>query len=627
MDTIHENGGRRDDRLSPLDATFLYIERPNQQLHVGAVALIDGTLPFDDLTERLAGGLSRFDRYRQRPRRPVFDLGPARWEDDPHYDPRRHIHRVVVPAPGGERELHRTVDELFALPLDHGRPLWDTYVLEGLARGRSAILSKVHHCMIDGVSGLQVLDATMSDASGGPGAMAYQPNGGAGAAAAAAPQKATAGGLWGMLDGVRAVMSAAAHPLETLAGARDAAGAAALVATIARDPARPMPFNGTLGTTRRIVWATFALDDFLAMRGAAGCKVNDVVLAVITGALRRYVRGRGVPPDGRTIRALVPVSVRRPDEQLTLGNRVSAIFADLPLDVADPIARLERIARGMRRSKERGDPRAFDMVLGAAGALPTALAPFVTRLTMMRPLVHTVCTNVPGPRDPRTILGRPVLAIHPIVPLAVGIGLGFAILSYGGTLSICATADAELVPDAERVAAALDASADELAAALGTARHVAATAAGEDGRRESALSTVASLMTTSVTTLAPNDTLADAWKLMQRARIRHLPVTDRRGKLVGLVSHRDLLAASQSSLAFRDLDDRLRVLAWAYVADVMEMHVTTIGADEPAAEAAARMMRLKIGCLPVLGPDGRLAGIVTEEDFLRWATVQMASAA
>jgi WS/DGAT/MGAT family acyltransferase len=604
-------------QLSPLDASFLYLERTTEPLHVGSVVLLDGAVSLEALRVLLGARLGALPRYRQRPVRPAFDLRPPAWEDDPDFDPGRHVRRIVVPAPGGEAELHSTVDMLFTLPFDRRRPLWQAFLLDGLAGGRSAVLSKVHHCMIDGISGAQVMElmtdaSPAGEASAPPDGERVSPGDG-GAPASYTPVRRA-------LAAMRSALATAADPAGTIEQIRHAMEAAGTLVALARAPLPALPLNGPLSGERRIVWATFALDDLLAMRGAAACKVNDVVLAIITGALRRWLASRNALRPGTAVRTLVPVSLRGASERLTLGNRVSAMIATLPVDVADPIARLARIAEETRRLKERGQPQAFGLMLSLAGTLPSALAPVMAGLTSRFPLVNTVCTNVPGPLDVRYLLGRRVLEMHPIVPISLGMGAGFAILSYAGTVSIAANADPRLVPDAESLPSALTASAAELAASLGLSPAPAPVAAATGP-------TVADLMTAEVVTVGPGDSLAIAWEMMRAHRIRHLPVIGPRGDVVGLVTHRDLLGASQSTLAFRSEAERVRLLSWARVGEVMETHLGIATPDEPAAAAGTRMARHKIGCLPVVGPAGRLAGIVTQEDFLRWATSHMATSA
>lgn len=600
-----------DDRLTPLDASFLYLERPTELLHVGAVAVLESAPPFETLVETLSERLGALERYRQIPVRPTLDVAAPRWCPDPRFDPRRHIHRIAVAPPGDEAAFQRTLQELFAEPLPADRPLWDCWLIEGLAGGRAALLTKVHHCMIDGVSGVQVLEV-MTDGwearLGGTPAVVDVPG----------PVRRVGELASGVAARVGSVLGAVVNPSRAVAGLRAAATSASTVLGVIGERLQPFPFNGAIGPERRVVWATFDLDEFLAIRGAAGCKVNDVALAVIAGALRRLLPVEATTPP-RRVRALIPVNVRREDEHLRLGNRVSGMFAALPVDVADARERLQVVAAEMRANKENGQGQVFDLALGLVGLVPSVLAPALTRVTQRWPIAHTVCTNVPGPRETRSLLGRRVLDLHPLVPLAADIGLGFAILSYGHTVSITATADPRLVPDIHRLPAALRASADELALHLGVRDHV------EHGHPPYADAiTVGDLMTRDVVRIQAGALLADAWKTMRERRIRHLPVVDRHGVLTGLVTHRDLLAASPSSLALHDERERVRGLGWATAADIMETHVSTAAAAESAADVALRMVRQKIGCLPVVDARGALVGIVTEEDFLRWSATLLA---
>ncbi|HJQ83438.1 MAG TPA: wax ester/triacylglycerol synthase family O-acyltransferase [Candidatus Binatia bacterium] len=578
-------------RLSPLDASFLYWERPHQRMHVGCLALLDGPVPFDAFAAAMEERLGRIERWHERPVRPLFDLDWPHWEADGTFEVRRHLRHVAVPPPGGERELHELVDSLFATRLDPRRPLWETFLIDGLSGGRSALLCKVHHSMIDGVSGAQLLEA-MSDPAPHP-APQSSPH---------APAART------FLDALR--------PSALLATARDAAQAVGILGSVVREAIPTLPFNGPITDARRIVWTSFALDDFLTMRGTAGCKVNDVVLAVIAGAMRRYLQARGVVLDGVRPRVLVPVSVRRADDHMALGNLVSSMFPHLPIDVADPIERLRHVAAEMRSLKEQGQPRAAGLAMQMVGALPAPVNALLARVLPNTPPINTVCTNVPGPRDACHLLGRRILAVHPIVPLFQGLGMEFAIMSYAGQLSITAAVEPHLVPDEGDIAGHLQAAAEELhdALAVGEAREPAAVAASPS---------VAELMTADPITITPGDSLAKAYALMRLNRIRHLPVVAGGGGLAGLLTHRDLLAASSSSLVVRGEEDRVRLLAGARAADVMETHVSVAAPEDPAALAGERMIRHKIGCLPVVGAGGRLAGIVTEEDFLRWATAHM----
>lgn len=606
------------DRLTALDAAFLYLERPTEPLHVGAVMVLEGGVQYERFVEMLGERLAPLRRYQQRPVRPMLDLALPRWVDDSDFDVRRHVRHVRLEAPGGEAELHEVVDRLFAAPCDTAAPLWETYLIDGLAGGRAAILTKVHHCMIDGVSGAKVLEV-MTDAAGGP-----QPPAAPDCRESAAPDET--GILRAIASGTIAAARAAlvaARPAEIVGRGRAVIGAASAVTTGLGAPLRASALNGVLGGERRIVWASFPLDEFLAMRGAAGCKVNDVVLAVIAGALRQYLIARGITPPADGIRTLVPVNVRRAEDALTLGNRVSALLATLPVGVSEPIDRLTRVVSETRTLKAAGQSRAFELALAMAGSLPAPSGPLLARLSALRPFVHTVCTNVPGPRETRYVLGKRVLEMHPIVPIALGMGIGFAILSYDGRLSIAANADPALVPGAEDIAAMLRTSFQELTERLGTA----AAAARDDARRDRLPTTVGDLMTAEAVAIAPHDTLATAWTIMHERRIRHLPVVEHDRRLVGLVTHRDVLAASQSSLTIAREDDRIHLLGATAASEIMETHLSTVRSRELAADAGARMIRQKIGCLLVVDENDHLGGIVTEEDFLRWATEHMAASA
>ena len=579
-------------RLSPLDASFLYYEKPNRRLHVGCVALLDGTIPFESFVEAMADRLGRIARYHQRPVRSFLDLRWPSWEDDPSFDVRHHVRHVGVPAPGDDATFHALVDTLFATALDPERPLWETYLIDGLAGGRSAVLCKIHHAMIDGVSGAQLLEV-MSDpvvSSDGDGT-------GRPAGRATRPQS-------------RSML----HPAALLEQARDALRAIGTLATFVREPGSTLPFNAPITDARRIVWASFPLDDFMTARGVGECKVNDVVLAVVTGALRRWLIGRGIATEGLCVRTLVPMSIRGAEHHLALGNLITVMVARLPIDVADPRERLRRVTEEMRSLKEEGQPRATGLALQLASWLPPAVHAVIARLAPPVVPLNTVTTNVPGPRKACHLLGRRIDEVHPIVPLYDGMGIEFAIMSYADRLSICAVADPHLVPEAAELEAHLHAAVDELAEALGLHEAPAVPATATPMR-------VADLMTTSVVTVAGTDSLETAWQLMRTRSVRHLPVVALDGHLVGLITHHDLLAASPSSL-LPSLDRVVALRASARVANVMETRLSVVAPDESAGVAGNRMLRHKIGCLPVVDA-GRLVGIVTGDDFLRWATMRL----
>ncbi len=580
-------GNRR--TLSSQDASFLWWERGTEHLHVGAVTLLDGPIEHEALTRLVVDRVCVDSRWRQRPVRPLLDWHLPTWEDVPGFDPRLLVRHVAAPAPGRESELRTVCDAIFTTPLDPALPLWEFTLVSGLEGQRSAVVCKLHHCMIDGVSGAQVLDALTDSDDGSPPPL---PPG--------VPEPAASSPLDRLVLGLRTAWEIGSTVFELFA-----------------TPASPLPFTGPLSPARHLVWASFPLDEVLALRGAAGCKVNDLVLAIITGALRREILARGGSVEGVVVRAMVPVSTRSASNRDSLGNLVSAMSPLLPVHIADAEARLRHIQRELRTRKERGQAQAMSTLVSLLDILPSAVDALLGRLTPDRLIYSTVCTNIPGPRGRRTMLGRRVLDIHPYVPLAFRMGIEFAILSQGDRLSISATVDPALVPDADRIPESLHAAFAELRAAFPTVTTAATPASAPAGQR------VADLMTSAVLTLGPRDSLATAWRLMRRARIRHLPVVASDGRLLGLLTHRDLLGASTSSVTVPDEAERVGMLALVRVEDVMETHVQVTHADDPAAEAGACMLRGKIGCLPVVDAEGRVVGIITAEDFLRWATSRL----
>jgi len=589
--------GTEPSTLSPLDAAFLYFETPTQPLHVGCVALLDAPVPFDELMQLFDERLLRFRRYRQRPVRPTLDLGLPSWEDADDFDPRRHVRRVAVPPPGDDEALHELVDTLFATALDPGLPLWESYLIEGLPGGRAALLLKIHHCMIDGMSGAQLLEVLTDpeDPQASPGPPPTLP-------VARRRKPGPFERLVELLDPSR--------PRAQIQNLREVLRS---IGTFVTSPSSRLPFNGSLTGRRRIVWSSFAMADVLAIRGAVGCKVNDVVLAVVTGALRDYLIGRGVAPESMAVRTLVPVNVRASSDRLTFGNLIAAMFPRLPVSVADPLERLREVTREMNELKERGQARASAFLMSVVGQLPAPVEALLGRLFSGQSVVNTVCTNVPGPLGRRTLCGRRVLEIHPVVPLFEAMGLEFAILSYGGRLSITAAADPGLVPDAGAIAPALTTAFRELQkATLGAIPAIPAV--------PRTILQVGDLMTRQLLAVSAQDSFADAWQIMREARIRHLPVVDREMRLIGLVTHRDLVGHAPSDLEESREHERVAALAGVHVGDIMETHLSTASPDDPLLDAGRRMLQGKIGCLPVVGGGGRLVGIITESDFVRWTT-------
>ncbi len=537
-------GAGGSDRLSTLDEAFLYLERPNQPMHIGCVAELDGALALSELLELLSARLLPVRRFRQRPVRSLLHLRGARWEDDPAFELRAHVRHVALPPPGDEEALQHVVETLFSSPLPPDRPLWEVHLVDGLPGGRSALLCKVHHCLTDGVSGLGILEQL---ADPRPDARRAVRDAGSSAAGASPPCDADASGT-------------RLEPASVLRRARDVAAALDMIASFVQTPVTPLPFNGRLGHGRRMLWRSFPLDELDSIRAASDCTVNDAVLAIVSGALRSYLEECGLPPEEARVRALVPVSVRAEDAPGALGNLVTAVFPWLPVEVADPIERVTRIRDEMRALKGREMARATGVLLGVLGALPSPLEAALCRLVPDTPLVSIGCTNVRGPRAPLALLGRRIVEIHPIMNLFPGVGLAFAVASYAGRMSVCAATNPRLVPDGERVLAGVESSLYELRTAYwsrSTALRVA--------RRLAEQPRVADLMTREVATaqsgkpeqraleasgaghLSPSDSALDAVRLMAERKVDALPVVDDAGRFVGFFSQEHLVRWTTAS--------------------------------------------------------------------------------
>jgi WS/DGAT/MGAT family acyltransferase len=459
-------------RMSALDAAFFYLERTGQLLHVGGVYTVEGAIDFERLRADLMSRLHLIPRYTQRVVTVPFNLAHPTWEPDPRFDIRHHVLRHALRPPGDDAQLVNLASRLFAQPLHRGRPLWEIHQIDGHRGGRSALFAKVHHCMIDGVSGVQLL-GVLFDPSPRP-APVPPPEPAAEPPALPSPAsqivRAVREGVQGGVDRVRTLAAMARRPglaAVELGKAGEALGALARI-VLAGAPA--MPFNGHVSTLRRVVWTSFSLNETKAIKNRLGGTVNDVVLATITAALRGYLERRGLRPDRVELRAMLPVNVRRADEHLKLGNRVSMLVAPLPVGIFDPLERLRQIRTATAQLKEQGQAAQITRLLDLLDLLPAALQKPLGWLQVQAAPVNTICTNVPGPPVSLYVQGLRLETLVPIVPLAQGVGLAFAILSYADTLTIGITVDPALVPDVEQLCELLDGGFEELRLLAGVER-------------------------------------------------------------------------------------------------------------------------------------------------------------
>jgi WS/DGAT/MGAT family acyltransferase len=427
--------------MSTLDAEFFYAEHDNVPMHIGSVAVFDGPAPTrQELMRLFEAKLPRVPRYRQAVRTTPFQLLRPVWADDDQFSIRHHVRQGRVLAPGGPEQLCAAAAKLFALRLDRSRPLWEEWLLDGLEDGRWAILSKIHHCMVDGIGGndlmAQVFDTDPDQRLPEPAAWVPAPRPSLAELAAGDLRDAISGPLRRLAAAPRLIRQARAEDIADYG--RGLTASARLLA----EPSAGF-LNGPIGPRRRWTWTTATLAELKRIRAARGATVNDVVLAAVTGAFRDLLAGRGELAEGLVVRSLVPVSVRSPGEAGAITNRVSAVLANLPAGEADPLLRLSLIRREMDSLKRTHQAVGAEILTGMLGfAAPMWLALGTQAAFRIRqPLVQTVTTNVPGPRSPLYVLGRRLTALYPYVPIGNAVRISVAILSYVDTVAFGITAD------------------------------------------------------------------------------------------------------------------------------------------------------------------------------------------
>jgi WS/DGAT/MGAT family acyltransferase len=458
------------DRLTGLDSSFLHLERNGAHMHVAACAVFDGTAPsHEELIEAIQSRLHLVPRYRQRLAFVPFDQGRPVWVDDPHFNAAYHVRHTALPAPGGDDQLRRLTGRVFSQALDRSKPLWELWLVEGLADDRFAVLSKTHHALVDGISGVDII-AVLFDASPDPMPVAppdheWTPRpvpSGTQLLADALRERATVPAE--IARGVRATLRGPRTVAKRVGEALVGVGA---MAWAGLSPAPPSMFNVPIGPHRRFTWVRGDLAEFKAVKNELGGTVNDVVLTVVAGALGRYMRLHDQPTDDVALRAMVPMSIRADIERGALGNRVTAMWAPLPVGISDPVKRLSTISAEMREVKESGQAVGAEVLTRLSGFAPTTIVSQAARLATSQRMFNLVVTNVPGPQIPLYLLGRRLESIFPMVPLSANTALGIAIMSYNGQLNFGLTTDFDAVADAETLADELRSSIDEIVAAAG----------------------------------------------------------------------------------------------------------------------------------------------------------------
>ncbi len=456
------------DSLEPLDAMFVEAEDEdkNTSMAIASIAVFEGPAPsHKEVLALIAGRLPLVPRYRQKLHTMPFRLRRPVWIDDPDFDLAYHVRRTALPEPGGDQQLADLMARVMSHRLDRDHPLWEYWVVEGLGRDRWALISKVHHCMVDGISGADLYRVLLEPSPGPvtPAAEGEQeeqeqpPSVVSLVGGAAADMMLLAARLAGTLD------SALAHPRQA---ARQVTSAARAVGRFwpSLSPAARSSLSGKIGQQRRYTWARASLEDVKTIKREFGGTVNDVVLAAISGGFRALLLERGEQPEPHQVPSLVPVSIRAQGDEGSFGNQVSATVADLPVHIADPVERLAAV-RAELDSLKASNEAMIGQTLAALGRYsPYPLASWLVRLVFSLPQrdVVTVTTNVPGPRQQFSWMGRRLEEIIPYVPIASRVRIGISIFSYGGNLAFGITGDYAANPDLDVLARGIEHGVSEL---------------------------------------------------------------------------------------------------------------------------------------------------------------------
>ncbi|HEY7454165.1 MAG TPA: wax ester/triacylglycerol synthase family O-acyltransferase [Thermoleophilaceae bacterium] len=458
------------DRLTGLDSSFLHLEDSTSHMHVASVMVFEGPPPpYDELLEAIERRLGLVPRYRQRLAFVPLGQGRPRWVDDPHLNLRYHVRSTALPAPGSEQQLKELAGRVFAQQLDRDKPLWEIWLVEGLEDDRFAMLSKTHHALVDGISGVDII-SVLFDTSPEPAAPtdtgdSWLPRplpSPAQLLGEAIVERATIPGE--LARSVRAVFRG---PRRVAEGLRDAAVGVGAMAWAGLNPAPATPYNRSIGPHRRFTWVRANLSDIKAIKNELGGTVNDVVLATIAGALGKHMRRRGQTTDGVELKAMVPVSVRADVERGALGNRVAAMMAPLPVWCQEPVARLDIVREELKGLKSGGQAVGAQVLTQLSGFAPPTVMGQASRLMSRQRFFNVVVTNVPGPQIPLYLAGRRLEDPFPMVPLAKNQALGVALLSYAGRINFGLVGDYDLMWDLDEFADDVRESLAELAAEAG----------------------------------------------------------------------------------------------------------------------------------------------------------------
>jgi len=456
------------DRLTGLDSSFLHLERAGAHMHVASTSIFEGPPPgIEEFRDHIASRLHLVPRFRQKLRFVPFGQGRPVWVDDPYLNLEHHVRQTALPAPGSEEQLRNLAARIFSQQLDRSKPLWEMWLVEGLAEERFAIIGKSHHALVDGISGVDIttvlFDVEREPANPPPTPPKWAPRpeptdlellGDALRERMTSPRE--------IARGVRAVFRGPRQALRGLGDTSKMIGAGMA--------APSTPFNVEIGPHRRVAFVRADLGELKAIKDVHGGTVNDVILSVVTGAIGNYLRARGRDTEGLELRAMVPVSVRAEEERGVLGNRISAMMAPLPVWCEEPVRRLHLLTEIMGDLKGSGQAVGAEILTRIVDFAPTTIASQAARLQPAQRFFNLVVTNVPGPQFPLYVLGREMRDIFPMVPLARRQALCVGIMSYNGKVDFGLIGDYDAMADLDSFGLDLEGALGELGEATPAAQ-------------------------------------------------------------------------------------------------------------------------------------------------------------
>jgi diacylglycerol O-acyltransferase / wax synthase len=465
-------------RLSPVDVSFLDQEKHGSHMHVGAVMIFEGPpAAYEDFRAHIESRLHLVPRYRQKLAFPRFEMGRPVWADDPQFNVDYHVRHTALPAPGGVAQLRLLTGRIFSQRLDRTKPLWELWLVQGLEQNRFAIISKTHHSLVDGVSGVD-LTTVLFDTSPTPtpvSAESWTPQVEPSDAALIAMGVRELAGMPTAL--ARRALDAAQRPREVGAELLESLEGLGGIAWKLMNPPPTTPLNGPIGPHRRVLWLRFPLEDFKATKNALGGTVNDVFLAVVSGALGRWLRRRGVRTEGLELRCIVPVSIRADEERGALGNQIAAMLGPLPVYATDPRERLRIVSEAMKGLKESKQAVGADTLTRLQGFAPPTILAQASRLNFSTRAYNLLVTNVPGPQLPLYLLGREMEEFAPVPFLAAEHALAVAMISYNGSVDVGLMGDYDAISDLDDLGGDVEESLAELLEAARAAKPAKRTVA------------------------------------------------------------------------------------------------------------------------------------------------------